>query len=127
MKIHDRPYDLNMQNISQSSNGEDKSRIYQNMSDSRVKNVSCKQKDGDIASAIRKLTERLDQYYKIEFWKKGGSDIVLRELKENHGIDLLNKVNEEEKEEEEKEEKKLMLMTLQRKYFRKLFQKIRKN
>ena len=47
--------------------------------------------DGNIVDAIRKFIERLDQYYQIECIKKGGSltDIVLRELKENHGIDLL--------------------------------------
>ena len=80
MKIHDRPYI------------QGGSRIYQ----PETKNV-----DGDIVNAIRKLIEKLDHIV-----KKGGSltDIVLKELKEDHGIDLL-KVNEEEEEEEEKEKK----------------------
>ena len=87
--IHDRAYDISQGRI-------DESRI---MPESSAKNVE----NGDIINAIRKLIERLDQYYQIECIKKGGSltDIVLRELKEDHGIDLLKQEREEEEEEEE--------------------------
>ena len=85
MKIHDRPY----------AEG-DGSRSYQNTTE--TKNVH---NDGDIVNVIRKLIERLDQYYHIECIKKGRSltDIV-KELKEDHGIYLLKEEKEGRKRKE---------------------------
>ena len=71
MKIHDRPYESNV--LSQSSNGEDKSRIYQNTTEGCEKNELCKQNGGDIVSAIGKLIVRIDQLiYTIECQNKKG-------------------------------------------------------
>ena len=68
MKSHDRPYD-----ISQGGNGESRNT-------SETRNVH---NDGDIVNAIRKLIERLDQYYHIKYIK--GGSLTLKELNEDHG------------------------------------------